>query len=94
MGGSQAIQITKDSNIKKYTVGKCALKKGAKGVAGQSFAKETGLVTHGSNWPSQQKREERWGYPAKIYGGPSCLRTAQEADKCSENVIPGKLLAT
>lgn len=42
LGGSQVIQITKDSNIKKFTVGKCALKKGAKGVAGQSFTKEVG----------------------------------------------------
>lgn len=57
MGGSQAIKITKDSNIKKFTVGKCALKKRVKGVAGQSFAKEIGFVTHGSNWTSQQKQE-------------------------------------
>lgn len=59
MGNSQSTQITKNVNIKRFTVTKLCSEDQATTVTGQPFASAgaMGGVTHGSTWSSQQKPE-------------------------------------
>lgn len=43
----------------------------AKGVDGQSFAKEIRCVIDGFGHPLSRNQEQRWGYPGRLHGGPS-----------------------